>query len=126
MKNISELSEHQEQCLVVLWCELNSSTDRRLSLIYAIPNGTWARNIGAARKAKAEGAKKGVPDLFLPVAANGCYGLYVEMKKTVGGSISVDQKHWLQQLEEQGYQCEVCKGSVAAISVIKRYLGLNM
>lgn len=122
---VVNLSEHQEQCLVVSWCNGRAHLDPRLNLLYACPNGLWAKNRGSAIKAKAEGLKKGVPDLFLPVASGGFHGLYIELKKIGGKPPSVEQKQWLQDLAAQGYCCEVCKGHKAAIAAIENYLKLG-
>ena len=70
---------------------------------------------------KMEGVRAGVPDLFLPVATGGKHGLFIEMKRTKGGTISPEQKDWLAHLNEQGYRAEVCKGFEAAKAVIQDY-----
>jgi hypothetical protein len=129
----TELSEHQEQCLVIDWCNAHLDLDPRLELIFAIPNGLWAKNKGVALKAKAEGLKKGVPDLLLPiakrcleqVASKGWHGLFIEMKKLTGSSTSTAQKQWHTDLREQGYAVELCKGHEQAISAIVAYLELG-
>jgi hypothetical protein len=119
------LSEHQEQCLVIDWCNDHLHLDPRLALIFAIPNGLWAKNEGVGRKAKAEGLKKGVPDLLLPIASQGFHGLFIEMKKLTNSSTSAAQKQWHKDLREQGYYVVVCKGRAQAITAITSYLGLG-
>jgi VRR-NUC domain len=119
------LSEHQEQSLVIDWCHGHLVLDPRLKLIFAIPNGLWAKNKSVAAKAVAEGLKKGVPDLLLPIASQGFYGLFIEMKKSTNSSTSAAQKQWHKDLRKQGYRCEVCKGREQAIAVIVDYLGLE-
>jgi hypothetical protein len=121
----TKLSEHQEQCLVIDWCHAHLDLDPRLELIFAIPNGLWAKNKGVALKAKAEGLKKGVPDLLLPIASKGWHGLFVEMKKLTGSSTSTAQKQWHTDLREQGYAVELCKGHEQAIAAIVAYLELS-
>ena len=117
-------TEHEEQCALMDWVHLNSARDRRLSLLYANPNGGH-RHIGVARKLKAEGSKPGVPDLFLPVASNGYHGLYIEMKRLRGGTVSPEQKEFIELLREQGYRVEVCKGWEKAMEAIAQYLALT-
>ena len=112
-------TEFQEQVALINWC--NAHTDRRLKLIYAHVNGA-RMSIGAAVKLKQSGAKKGIPDLFLPVACGGYYGLYVELKRVKGGVLSPEQKRWIALLNEQGYLATVCKGVDEAIDVISSYL----
>ena len=74
----------------------------------AIPNG-GKRAISVAKKLKAEGVKRGVPDLFIPELK-----LWVEMKKVKGGSTSKEQKEWILYLNDCGYKAVVCKGFQAA------------
>lgn len=67
--------------------------------------------------------KAGVPDLFLPVSRDGYHGLFIELKRQAGGRVSDEQKEWIQELRDQGYRVEVCKGWEAAAGVLKNYLG---
>jgi VRR-NUC domain len=113
------LTEDQEQVKVIDWC--HAHPDRRLGLIYHIPNG-GKRHIGTAVKMKAAGVKAGVPDLFLPVAIGCFHGLYLEMKALKGGTISKEQKIWIDCLQKEGYQVVVAKGHQMAIGAIEGYL----
>jgi VRR-NUC domain len=114
-------TEHREQVLLVNWCKRHK--DSRLHLIFAIPNGTTtSKQYG--QKAALEGVKAGVPDLFLPVPNNGYHGLFIEMKRLDGGTLSAVQKQWLKNLKEQGYKAEVCHGCEAAKAVLVEYLNI--
>lgn len=115
-------SEWEEQCEFVRWCH-SHPTEPRLKLIYSHLNGMRA-SIGAAVKEKKAGATKGIPDLFLPVPAQGYHGLYIEMKRTEGGVASEAQKMWVGLLCQQGYAVAVCKGKEAAVTVTEQYLEL--
>ena len=66
--------------------------------------------------------KPGVPDLCLPVARGGYHGLYIELKRAVGGILSDEQKWWIDELKSQGYAAIVCHGAEEAIRTIKEYL----
>jgi len=89
-------------------------------LIFAIPNaGTASPQRGA--RLKEEGLLAGVPDLMVARAAQGFYGLFVEMK-TLTGSASKEQKSVIAKLQAEGYRCEVCKGYAAALEAIRGYL----
>ncbi len=59
------MSEHDEQCVVVKWCELKHLP------IFAIPNGIFLKDRSTATrimaKMKKEGLKKGVPDSGNPL-----------------------------------------------------------
>ena len=94
-------TEHEEQREVVRWFRQTWPGVR----IHAIPNG-GARSKATAGRLKAEGVSSGVPDLFIPA-----WGLWVEMKRVKGGSLSAEQKDWVAYLEGCGYQCIVGKGA---------------
>lgn len=72
---------------------------------------------------KAAGVKPGVPDMFLPVAREGCHGLYIELKRRDGGRVSTEQTAWMEALARQGYKTALCHGWDAAREEIQRYLG---
>jgi hypothetical protein len=91
-----------------------------LDMLYAIPNG-GLRNVIVAKKLKAEGVKRGVPDICLPVARHGLHGLYIELK-TENGVVSDDQSNWYAMLSEQGYRARICRGAEQSIAAIKFYL----
>ena len=116
-------TEHAEQSALITWASMSSGKHPELRLLHAIPNG-GARSKAAAGKLKAEGVKPGVPDLCLPVARGGYHGLYIEMKRTHGGTLSPEQKQWHQDLIEQGYHVALCKGQQAAQQALTAYLTL--
>jgi len=105
------MTEHEEQCLFVQWFELQFPKIR----IFAIPNGTRA-SIGAAVKAKKEGVRSGVPDLYAPK-----WKLWIEMKKVKGGTLSATQKDWIDYLKNDvGDSVIVARGfSDAKVQVIE-------
>ena len=116
------ISEHEHQKKVIAWAEIMSIQIPGLELLFAIPNGGH-RYKAVAAKLKAEGVKKGVPDLCLPVARGLFHGLYIEMKQLEPrGYPKKDQKWWLKKLSKQGYATYCCRGHKAAISVIQDYL----
>jgi hypothetical protein len=115
-------SEHEEQCAVVQWAQLNVSRLPGLDLLYAIPNG-GKRDMAVAVALKAEGVKSGVPDLCLPVPRGGWHGLYVEMKKADhSNGPSPAQAAWVERLQVEGYFCVVAYGAGHAINAITQYL----
>ena len=92
-----------------------------LRWLYHVPNeGKRTRNTGA--RLAAEGLKRGVPDLCLPVARKGCHGLYIELKAIRGGRLSPEQVEWLDALTRQGYMAACCKGWEEAADMIVGYL----
>lgn len=104
------LSEHLEQARFVSWFRKTFPDVR----IIAIPNG-GSRSKSQGGKLKAEGVSAGVPDLLIPDGM-----IWVEMKRTKGGSVSAVQKDWHRYLEgiEQtvivGYGFEDAKAKLLA------------
>lgn len=114
------VSEHDEQCKVIQWAQMNEERLPALKLLHAIPNG-GKRHISVAMKLKAEGVKRGVPDLALPYPIDGKHGLYVEMKAK-DGRPSEEQSWWVAMLGTLGYRVEVCYSGDDAIKVIREYV----
>lgn len=137
-------SEHGEQTALFAWSaaciNVGIGNAAPLSKMYAIPNG-GKRDAQTAAMLKAEGVRTGVPDVHLPypVVADmarydlyhetqpvGGYmaGLYIEMKKVKGGSLSAEQKERIEQLHDDGYAAVRCNGWLAARDALIVYLGL--
>ena len=114
------MSEHREQVAVMQWARLAERSYPNLRLLHAIPNG-GARHIATATKLKAEGVKKGVPDLCLPVPCGEFHGLYIELKAK-GGRMTAEQERWLDDLARLGYFAVMCIGADSAIKTIEGYL----
>ena len=93
-------SEHLEQRELVRWFRQTFKGVR----IFAIPNG-GLRSLSVAAKLKAEGVSSGVPDLCVPA-----WRLWIEMKRVKGGSLSAEQKDWIEYLEGVNYWWIVGKG----------------
>ena len=121
--NFNKTSESEEQQMLMEWAEIMQRRIPELRLLFHIPNG-GARSKATAGKLKAEGVKTGVPDLFLPVARGGFYGLFIEMK-IKPNKTTENQDKWIAALKEQGYAVEVCYGWRAASQVLEAYLKNN-
>tara|TARA_R110000868_G_scaffold21307_1_gene88515 strand:- start:2768 stop:3313 length:546 start_codon:yes stop_codon:yes gene_type:complete len=115
-------TEHEEQVALFAWARDNESRMPGLALMFAIPNG-GDRHAAVAAKLKAEGVKAGVPDVFLPVAAGGKHGLWIELKRRKGGRVSEVQAAWMTALSEQGYAVGLSYGADEAIATVLDYLG---
>jgi hypothetical protein len=113
-------TESQEQIALFQYAAIKAQSDPRWNLLLHIPNG-GKRNIVTAVRMKREGVKKGVPDLFLPVANHYRHGLFIEMKRP-GCKPTPQQKSWMTELAIQGYECVVCYSASEAISEIGEYL----
>ena len=113
--------ESQEQTALFDWAECQKSTIPELKTMFHIPNGGSRNKIEAARL-KRQGVKKGVSDVFLSCPKGGYHGLYIEMKRQKGGTVTKEQSDWLELMAHYGYKVAVCYGAAAAIAVITEYL----
>jgi hypothetical protein len=105
-------SEHQEQVGLLNWFHLQFPN----VLIFAIPNGE-KRAITVAKRLKAEGVVRGIPDLFVPE-----WNLWIEMKRTQGGRLSPEQRDIIKRLENVGHTVIVGIGAAHASEQILHYL----
>ena len=86
-----------------------------------VPNG-GNRNVITAKKLKGHGVKKGVPDVLIfqsPPLVPYAKGIAIELKRVKGGTVSAEQKEWLEHLENQGWCCCVAKGAGEAVKFLK-------
>lgn len=93
-------SEHAEQVTLVGWFKREYPGVR----MFAIPNGGF-RDHNTAKKLSAEGVESGVPDLFIPE-----WLTWVEMKRQKGGSLSAQQKEWIEYLGTIGQRVIIGRG----------------
>lgn len=112
----SEPSEHQIQSAYFDWARMHPVARRA----YAIPNGGH-RHIAVAGKLKAEGVRKGVLDVFIPVAAGGAHGLCIEFKAG-RNNLTPEQAEEAAALVCDGYAVGVCWDTGEAIDLTLRYL----
>jgi hypothetical protein len=126
MPNTKDVSEHAHQSYLFAWAALATKQRPELAMLVAIPNGgsrgdnTRSRAI-RGNALKAEGVKKGYPDIALNVARGGYYGLFIELK-TLTGRASPEQKYWIERLNAAGNYAMVCKGWLSAKETIESYL----
>ena len=88
--------------------------------MYATPNA-GKRSYAAASYLRAEGLKRGVPDICLPVPRNGYGALYIELKAR-NGKPTPEQLEWLAGLTRSGNCALLCYGCDAAWQAITGYL----
>lgn len=114
--------EGQEQA--ALMTEIRLKHPGVHELIYHVPNGGHRVKAVAARL-KAQGVKAGIPDLVLPMARGGYFGLYIEFKATVDpAAVSPSQQAYIRRLNDQGYLAVVCRGHFDAMECLRAYLAL--
>lgn len=121
-------SEHAHQAAVFSWVAdmMNENRYLELDALHATPNGgkrTGQFGSGAAgARMKAEGVRKGFPDMSLPVSRRGYHALFIEMK--VGRNKPDDyQITWLNRLTTYGNLCAVCYSWRQAAAVLSWYVG---
>jgi hypothetical protein len=118
--------EWQEAEALMLW--VNGEGVKlypELEFLYAIPNGGF-RHKAVAGKMKAQGVRAGVLDFNLDVARGGYHGLRIELKRRVGGTVSLAQKAWIVELTHQGYLAVVCRGWEEARDRLVGYLNCGV
>jgi hypothetical protein len=124
--------EHQHQVALFRWAAYNSKKHPALDAMFAIPNG-GARHIRVAQKLKAEGVKRGVPDVFVPWAKQlpssklgltMYHGLFIEMKAPKGKPTK-EQLDYSVFLTGSHYLVEFCYSWEEAARKICDYLEIN-
>lgn len=72
-----------------------------------------------------EGNLKGVSDYFIPFAAQGFYGLFMEFKKKPN-TPTPEQLAFLDAMRAQGYRAEVVYSWQEALDLFCSYVGLSV
>lgn len=119
LKRRNAQPEAIEQAKVIAWARANERNYPYLWMLHCSLNGVKMTKAQAGR-AIAQGMKKGVADLFLPVKQGGYGGLYIEMK-SAKGRISIEQSKFLKDVNDNGYAAFVCYSADDAIKRIEDY-----
>jgi len=122
--------EEREQRALIQWADVQpmpaphraGDVDKIGDALLHVPNG-GGRSKAEAGVFKALGVRAGVPDLLLTVPANGCAGLWMELKAPGSGRLNEAQHRWIARLRGLGYSAAVCQGWHAAAGEIVAYLG---
>lgn len=112
--------EGAEQRALFKWAGYAQSQYPELRYLFHVPNG-GSRDAITGAKLKAQGVRRGVPDVFLDVSRGSWHGLRIELKAN-GGHTSDEQHDWIRELQAQGYFAQVCVGWEAARDLIVAYL----
>lgn len=107
-------TESGEQEFVIEYCAY-----RGIEIVHIPNEGKRSARYGA--ELKRLGMRKGFPDLFLPKARKGFYGLFIELKRDVKSKPTIEQMNWIAKLNAEGYFATVCYGAEAAIREIENY-----
>jgi VRR-NUC domain len=118
----AELEGEEQAQLIKLFRQLYPAEG---PLLIHIPNGGSRKNAFEGWRFKEQGVRAGVSDLFLPVAREGYFGLWIEFKAAPPNDavVSTSQRQWVDLMREQGYRAEVCRGVPEAMQVLTEYLG---
>jgi hypothetical protein len=112
--------EHIEQVNVM--CRTEWALPREIrKVVYAIPNGGKRDKIVGARM-KAEGVKRGMPDICVATGRRGYRSMYIEMKRQDGGRLSSHQREMIEALRDQGNYVVVANGCAEAWKALEEYL----
>lgn len=120
--------EHQHQSAFVEWASITRLPEwlqtNEVTMIgdvlHAIPNGGHRSKTQGA-KLKAEGAKAGVWDMFLPIPSGPWHGLWIEFKSSTG-RVEPEQRKWERKMQSLGFNTMVCFSVDSAIAGMKLYL----
>ena len=95
-----------------------------LNWLYSVPNGLRLHPAITTQMIN-EGAKAGIPDLFLPVRSAKYSGLYIEMKSKKG-VLSPQQKEFKIFAESQGFKWVTPRSCGEALNEILDYCGIEL
>lgn len=115
-----EVDEHTYQVALFNWARIMEKKVTELEMLMAIPLG-GKRHIKVAQKLKAEGVKRGYPDIVLNISRGGYHNLFIEMK-VKGKYPTPEQKEWHTKLRKQGSMVVICYSNHEAQNVIMDYL----
>ena len=123
------MSESSEQMALVEFATRFQERIPEMKWLFHVPNGE-KRDKATAGRLKRLGVKRGVPDLWLPVARydpmqniTRC-GLVIELKFGRNKE-SDEQRAWLGFLTRQGWEVRTCYDWLAAARILVAYLGHN-
>jgi hypothetical protein len=128
--------ERDEHNRVIEWAKLMVSTGQEPRLRFLRSGFEGLRlTMGVRMQVKRQSIATGWPDLFLAVpvrrnCADGWLlehtcGLFIELKRVKGGTVSAEQSRMIGDLNSLGYMAYVCRGADEAINEIKLYLGMR-
>lgn len=109
-------TEDVEQMAFVHWLLLKGYT------FTAIPNSTYTKSWKQKVHNRDMGLRAGFPDLV--IVAEGKF-MCVEMKRTIGGTLSPAQKIWIEALKNAGIPVTVAKGAEEAIAFVQSVVSSN-
>lgn len=117
--NRQDESKDQQE-LVKWWSVMHGQYKLPECALMAFPlQGARTPKNGA--RMKAEGMRKGTPDMLLAAGRKGFHGLWIE-NKTEKGVVSAEQKAIILALKKENYCVHVCRSPSEAARTIMEYL----
>lgn len=124
MATLKPMTELSHQKALVKWAALN-----RIQLVHIPNEGKRSPSNGA--NLRLSGLSRGFPDLILPQAKGGYFGLFLEMKRNKRYRPSEmktpswkAQLEWIQKLNDLGYYANMVFGWEDGMQTIERYMSL--
>jgi hypothetical protein len=115
--NISSERELQQAILDWYAAQIQLRNLADCDVLMAIPNGQYRPG-----QRPEPGMRPGVPDLFLPVARRGYYGLWLELKWGQNRP-TPEQEAWLARLQKLNHCCAVVRSLEEAQELLSWYMG---
>ena len=107
--------EHDLQTSLVQWIR-----EVDPEILFTATNGGVRLSMNQAKRMKAAGYLRGVPDLLFFEARNGFHGLAIELKAPKG-RISPIQREQVEEFRIRGWRAEVAFGWDHAMKILREY-----
>lgn len=117
------LTEHEEQALVCDWL------DAKCLRYFSVPNGKVLKGMSGTEIAKymaylrREGLRRGAPDIVIVDPVPGCRAPVCVEMKSVTGTVSPEQRAFLDDMEARGWKVIVARGHEEAIRRLEEIYG---
>ena len=111
------MKEAQLQTSIAKYIDLCSNSK---GILWTATAGGMRTHMSVARKMKAQGLKRGVPDLLFFEPNDKYKGLMIELK-IKGNYPTKEQKEWIKNLNDRGYFAAVCTGFDEFEKVFNQY-----
>ncbi len=112
--------EHDIQAAYFDLVDREAARDWRYGMIYAVPNARKA-SISALLWYRAEGLRKGVLDVCIPIPTDLRPGARIEFKRP-GGKLTPEQRMWADGFSKLGWAVAVHTDALEAFEWTKRYM----
>lgn len=98
---------------------LKLQREGKIEVYSHIPHETYTNSWNQKKKNKMKGVRAGVPDYIIVIKG---FVVFIELKRKHGGSVSKEQKEWLNALEGKTTMATVAHGFDEAKEIIDKIL----